>query len=125
MKLAVTYKDGNIFEHFGHTEQFKIYEIEDNKVLDSYVISSNCGGHGALAGFLVSNKVNAVICGGIGAGAKNALSFRQIKVYAGVTGNCDEAVEKLINNTLDYTSGSNCTHHDEEHSCGSNGNCHC
>jgi hypothetical protein len=29
MKIAVTYENGMIFQHFGHTEQFKIYETEN------------------------------------------------------------------------------------------------
>ncbi len=117
MKIAVTYNNGNIFEHFGHTEEFKIYEIENKMVLNSYVLKTNCGGHGALSGFLVENKINGVICGGIGIGAKKALSFRQIKVYAGVSGSADEAVAKLLANTLIYTTDSNCSHHDENHEC--------
>lgn len=125
MKLAVTYKNDNIFEHFGHTEVFKVYEILDNKVINSYLIKTNCRGHGALAGFLVENKINALICGGIGDGALKALAFRQIKVFAGVYGSCDEAVDKLLNNTLVYTKASNCTHHDGNHNCGSDENCHC
>ena len=50
MKIAVTYDNGEVFQHFGRTENFKVYEIEDNKVISSEVISSNGVGHGALAG---------------------------------------------------------------------------
>ena len=48
MKIAATYDNGNIFQHFGKTEFFKVYEVEDNKVVSSEVISSNGTGHGVL-----------------------------------------------------------------------------
>ena len=66
MKIAVTYDNGEIFQHFGKTESFKVYEVEDNKVVSSEVIGSNGTGHGALAGLLAEQGVNVLICGGIG-----------------------------------------------------------
>ena len=68
MKIAVTYDNGNIFQHFGKTENFKVYEVEDNKVVSSEVIGSNGTGHGALAGLLSEQGVDVLICGGIGGG---------------------------------------------------------
>ena len=50
MKIAVTYENGEIFQHFGRTEQFKLYDVEDNKVVSSEVVGTNGSGHGALAG---------------------------------------------------------------------------
>ena len=73
MKIAVTYDNGEIFQHFGKTESFKVYEVEDNKVVSSEVIGSNGTGHGALAGLLAEQGVNVLICGGIGGGAQTAL----------------------------------------------------
>ncbi len=35
MRVAVTYENGQIFQHFGHTETFKIYDVEEGKVLHS------------------------------------------------------------------------------------------
>ena len=61
MKIAVTYENGQIFQHFGHTAQFKLYEIENEKILGSSIIDTNGSGHGALAGFLVSNNVSVLI----------------------------------------------------------------
>ena len=66
MKIAVTYDNGNIFQHFGRTESFKVYDVEDNKVVSSEVIGSNGVGHGALAGLLADRAVDVLICGGIG-----------------------------------------------------------
>ena len=48
MKIAVTYENGEIFQHFGHTEQFKVYEAEDGKIVNSAVQSTNGQGHGAV-----------------------------------------------------------------------------
>lgn len=127
MKIAVTYSAGLVFQHFGHTEKFKIFEIENGKIQSSEIVSTNGSGHGALAAFLKEQNVNAVICGGIGLGAKNALSDAEIEVYGGVKGLADEAVKALLDGTLKYSSEANCSHHDHEHgeghTCGEHG-CH-
>lgn len=126
MKLAVTYKDGQVFQHFGHTELFKIYEIKDGKIESSSVVSTNGQGHGALAGFLKEQGVTSLICGGIGGGAKNALADADILVYGGVSGKVDEVANALLNGTLVFNPNVTCSHHshDEGHSCGSGHSCH-
>ena len=91
MKIGVTYENGQVFQHFGHTEQFKIYEVQDNKVISSEVVDTNGSGHGALAGFLKQYQVEVLICGGIGGGAQNALASAGIKLYGGVSGDADAA----------------------------------
>ena len=120
MKIAVTYDNGEIFQHFGKTEFFKVYEVEDNKVVSSEVIGSNGTGHGALAGLLAEQGVNVLICGGIGGGAQTALTEAGIELYAGAQGNTDQAVESYLKGEL-VSSGANCDHHHHEvgHSCGS------
>ena len=118
MKIAATYEDGNIFAHFGHTAQFKIYEVEDGKVISSQVVDTNGSGHGALAGFLEGLGVNVLICGGIGGGARFALQDADIEIYGGVAGDADEAVEALLAGTLGYDPNACCSHHHEDgHSC--------
>ncbi len=127
MRIAVTYDNGEIFQHFGHSEEFKIYEVEDGQVVDSQVISSNGQGHGALAQVLSEHNIDALICGGIGGGAMNALSDAGIEVCAGVSGDADEAVEYFLQGELEST-GVNCDHHGEGHSCGNHEeghSCHC
>ena len=120
MKIAVTYDNGEIFQHFGKTESFKVYEVEDNKVVSSEVIGSNGTGHGALAGLLAEQGVNVLICGGIGGGAQTALTEAGIELCAGAQGNTDQAVESYLKGEL-VSSGANCDHHHQEegHSCGS------
>ena len=126
MKIAVTYENGHIFQHFGHTEQFKIYEIEDNTIISSEVIDTNGQGHGALAGLLKTLGADVLICGGIGGGAQMALADAGIKLYGGVRGDCDAAVEAYLANNLGYNPNVKCDHHDHEHndgahSCGNHG----
>lgn len=116
-KIAVTYDNGEVFQHFGRTEQFKIYEIEDDKILNSQIIDSNGAGHGALAGVLAENKVDVLICGGIGGGAQAALSEAGIEICAGAEGDTDKAVESYLAGEL-INSGVNCNHHGEGHTCG-------
>lgn len=118
MKIAVTHEQGKIFQHFGHTEEFKVYQITDGKIVSSGIIRPTEGGHGALAGFLLANGVDTLICGGIGAGARTALSEAGIKLYPGAEGNCDEAVAALLDGNLSYQPDIQCNHHhDEGHGC--------
>ena len=115
MKIAVTYEKGSIFQHFGHTEQFKVYEIDGGIIKTIAVIDTGGNGHGALAGFLRGNGVDTLICGGIGSGAKQALAEAEIQVYGGVTGDADEAAESLLAGKLIYNPEVQCTNHGEGH----------
>ena len=117
MKIAVTYENGKVFQHFGKTESFKIYEVEDNQIVSSEVISSNGSGHGALAGLLAELGIDVLICGGIGGGAQAALADAGIELCAGAQGDTDQAVEAYLKGEL-VSSGVNCDHHGEGHSCG-------
>lgn len=118
MKIAVAYENGNIFQHFGRTEYFKVYEIEENQVVSSEVIGSNGVGHGALAGLLAERSVDVLICGGIGGGAQAALAEAGVTLCAGAQGDADQAVEAYLKGEL-VSSGANCDHHHEDgHSCG-------
>ena len=134
MRIAVTYEEGNIFQHFGHTERFKIYDAENGEIISSKVVSTMGSGHGALAGFLMENGVDILICGGIGGGAQNALKEAGIKLFGGVSGEADKAVEDLLKNNLqfnpdvkcnhhEHSIGHNCGEHEHGHSCGSH-KCH-
>ena len=126
LKIAVTYENGEVFQHFGHSEQFKIYVVEDNKVVGSKVIGTDGNGHEALASYLESDGVDVLICGGIGGGAINALSESGIQVVPGVTGSTDAAVADYLNGKLSVDMTPNCSHHHEDHSCGEHeGGCSC
>lgn len=125
MRVAVTYENGQIFQHFGHTAEFKVYDVRDGKVIHSEVVDTNGSGHGALAGVLNALKADVLICGGIGGGAQMALSAAGIKLYGGVSGDADAAVEAFVNGTLDYNPDVKCSHHNHEHgeghTCGEHG----
>ena len=126
MKIAVTYENETIFQHFGHTEQFKVYEIENGAVVNTKVLDTNGSGHGALAGLLASIGADVLICGGIGGGAQMALREAGIKLYGGVSGSCDAAVKAYLAGNLDFNPNVKCNHHGdhhhgEGHTCGSHG----
>ena len=118
MRIAVTYENGEVFQHFGHTERFKVYDIENGAVKTATVVNTNGSGHGALADVLHKIGVDTLICGGIGGGAKNALTAANIKLFAGVSGDTDKAVEALLSGKLTYSTEANCDHHGEGHTCG-------
>ena len=126
MRIAVTYENGQIFQHFGHTAQFKIYDVANGEIVRAEVVDTNGSGHGALAGFLMQLDVDALICGGIGGGAQMALTEVGIRLFGGVSGDADVAVNALIAGNLGYNPDVHCDHHDHEHgegehSCGSHG----
>lgn len=134
MRIAVTYQDGQIFQHFGHTERFKIYDCEDGAVTLATTVHMDGTGHGALAGALKNMQVDTLICGGIGGGARQALAEAGIALYPGASGSADEAVRDLLAGRLQYDPDTTCSHHDHHgeghgdcqggqgHSCG--GTCH-
>jgi len=127
MRIAVTYENGEVFQHFGHTQAFKVYDVEDGKVVSSQVVDTNGSGHGALAGVLTALRADTLICGGIGGGAQTALAAAGIRLYGGVSGDADVAVEALLSGSLNFDPNVHCDHHDhahgEGHTCGEHG-CH-
>ena len=124
MKIAITYDGGNVFQHFGHTAQFKIYELQGERILSAQVVDTCGSGHGALAGFLADLGIDVLICGGIGGGARAALAHAGIAVYGGVTGDADEAALALAAGMLSFDPQARCSHHDGgDHTCG--GPCGC
>lgn len=118
MKIAVTHENGEIFQHFGHTAQFKVYDTDGEKVISSEVLSTNGRGHGALAAVLSELGADVLICGGIGGGAQAALAQAGIRLFGGVSGSCDEAVNAFLRGNLTYNPNVRCSHHDHEHADG-------
>lgn len=112
MKIAVTYEKGNVFQHFGKTKEFKIYEVENNKVVNSYIISNNDITHCALIDYLKEQKIDVLICGGLGYGAISKLNENRITLYAGVSGNADSKVKDLLEGVLEYDNDHTC---EDEH----------
>ena len=115
LKIAVTYDgNGSVFQHFGHTEQFKIYTVDTDKaeILSSQIVPTTGSGHCALGGFLAEKGVDILICGGIGGGARNNLAMADITLFPGVSGLADDAVLSLLNKTLVYDPDTVCNHHE-------------
>ena len=124
MRIAVCYENGEIFQHFGHTAQFKLYDAENGTIVSSRIVDTEGSGHGALAGFLKAVQADALICGGIGMGARNALAEAGIRLYGGVQGSADAAALALAKGILAYDPDAKCDHHDhhgEDHDCGHHG----
>ena len=120
MRIAVTYENGEIFQHFGHTRQFKVYDVQDGKIINAQVVDTQGSGHGALAGVLSVLNADMLICGGIGGGAQMALASAGIRLFGGVCGNADAAVEAFLNGDLAYNPNVQCNHHDHNHGEGHN-----
>lgn len=123
MKVAVTYENGQVFQHFGHSEQFKVFDVENGAIVKSEAIGTNGSGHGALATLLSGQGVDVLICGGIGGGAQTALKEAGIELFGGVSGSADDAVAAYLAGTLAYNPDVQCNHHGHEHqgNCGSGG----
>ena len=110
MRISVNYDKGQIFQHFGRTEMFKLYDVEDGKVVKVEMLPGVAEGHGALSQQLKENHVNVAICGGLGMGMLNALEAAGIEVCANVTGDADEAVQAYLAGKLQYSK--------DAHNCG-------
>lgn len=119
MIIAVPYADGEIFRHFGPTQQFMLYQVENDTVISSRIADTNGSGHGALAAMLQNLNVDVLTCGGIGGGAQAALAEAGIRLYGGVWGEADTAVAGYLSGTLRYNPNVRCAHH--VHACGEHG----
>ncbi|MBQ1322080.1 MAG: NifB/NifX family molybdenum-iron cluster-binding protein [Solobacterium sp.] len=112
MIVAVTYENDMVFQHFGRTQKFELYTIEDGKITGSEVVGTNGAGHHDLAPWLRERGVEAVICGGIGTGMIQALQACGIAIFAGASGPTEEAVNEYLRGGLETVTGSNCEKHD-------------
>lgn len=117
MRVAVTYENGQVFQHFGRTAEFKVYDIENGQVVSSQVVSTMGKGHGELIGVIKGLGAGVLICGGIGGGAMAGLNASGIKVLSGNQGSADETVSDYISGTIRECSEANCNHHGEDHQC--------
>ena len=116
MKIAVPYSDGQVFQHFGKSEQFKIYDTIDDEIISSEIVDTSGSGHSALADFLKEKGAGVLICGGIGVGAVTALQNAGIQILGGAEGEADKCVEEFLGGRLHFgasgcASCSSCGHH--------------
>ena len=117
MKIAVTYENGQVFQHFGKSEQFKIYDTIDDEIISSEIVDTSGSGHSALADFLKEKGAGVLICGGIGVGAVTALQNAGIQILGGAEGEADKCVEEFLGGRLHFgasgcaSCSSSCGHH--------------
>lgn len=109
IKIAVASENETVTEHFGHCENFNIYETENGKIVKSESIKNPGHKPGFLPNFLNDMGVKVVISGGIGGGAVDIFNEKGIEVIAGVKGAARAAVEAFLNNELKST-GAVCDH---------------
>lgn len=123
MRVAIPTENGMIFQHFGHSKEFTIYDVENELVQSREVVSTNGAGHGALADFLAEHSINVVISGNIGSGAKTALREKRIELVPGVTGEADDIMVRYLSGEQLGNPDTECSHHSHEggHTCGPDG----
>lgn len=123
MIIAIPTENEMVFQHFGHTPAFTLYEVEDHMVVKSTLIDTTDSGHGALAARLKEHQVNLLICGGIGGGAVQALTENGIEVLAGVSGKVGDVIADYLSGKQMGSSEANCNHHHEGHHHGEGHQC--
>ena len=115
MKIAITYdkETGNVFQHFGKTQFFKIYQIQDGKIVSSEVIDNGGNGHHELPPYLKALGIETLILGNRGQGAIDAIAASGLKEMPGITGNADNAAELFAKGELKPSFTAKCSHHGE------------
>lgn len=118
MKVAIPWDGNMVFQHFGQTKLFAIYEVENGEVKDLGILDPAGQGHGALAGILAAENINVLICGGIGGPAKQCLADAGITCIPGVSGWIKDVVAAYAAGELAGDPDFECDHHDHDHACG-------
>jgi len=102
MRIAVPLAQGKLSLHFGHCDQFAIFDIDDN--LKKVISRKNATppGHepGVLPKWLHENNVSVIIAGGMGQRAQQLFAQNNIKVVIGAS---DQAPEQLVTAYLNDT----------------------
>lgn len=117
MKIAVACMGELVAQHFGHCENFSIFETENGKITEVKSIANPGHKPGFLPNFLGDMGVNVIISGGMGGGAVEIFNERKIEVIVGASGNARQAVESYLKGELKST-GSICHEHAHAHECG-------
>lgn len=116
-KIAVASENGMVTNHFGHCEEFIIFDTENGKIIKSETIANPGHKPGFLPNFLTELGVNVIISGGMGGGAVEIFNERNIEVIVGAKGNAKAAVEAYLEGSLKST-GSVCHEHQHHDECG-------
>jgi predicted Fe-Mo cluster-binding NifX family protein len=121
--IAAPVLNGQINDHFGHSDEFQIFTIDDDntiKLTNSIKSEKRCGCKTNLVGELKSEKVTILIAGYLGQGAKSKLNDAGIDVFSGFSGDVFQAVKSWNSGEFkfqslvcegNHTHGHNCNHH--------------
>ncbi|WP_334308253.1 NifB/NifX family molybdenum-iron cluster-binding protein [Anaerocolumna sp.] len=114
-RIAVaTDENHNVFQHFGKTQAFTIYELEGKDLKSKNTLSSNGAGHSELVTLLSENNIDVVICGGVGLHAMEGLMEAGMLVIPGAQGDVDVVTASYLDGSLQASEGPTCDHHDHE-----------
>ena len=103
MKIAVPMEHDEIYQHFGKTKAFRVYDVDKSgRIIGYQDVPTKGTEHGALPVFLHELDVSVVICGGLGMPMYNGLIGFDMQVYGGVSGDCNTAVQDYLDGNLDY-----------------------
>ena len=114
MRIAVTYENGDVYQHFGHSSQFKLYEVEDGRIVEAHIVDTEGQGHGALASFFNVSRRPYGHCRRYRRRCQTSFGQGSIQLYGGVSGSADEAVKALLAGTLEFDPNPSCGHHGHE-----------
>ncbi len=117
MKIAVAAMGNTISGHFGHCENFNIYDCADGKVVSAESVPNPGHRPGFLPNFLADRGVEVIIAGGMGGGAVDIFNERGVEVVVGAMGDAQAAVEAWLRGELKST-GSICHKHEHADECG-------
>ncbi len=113
MKIAVASEKDMVTGHFGHCENFNIYDVVDGKIAKSESVPNPGHRPGFLPNFLNDLGVKVIVSGGMGGGAVDIFNSHGIEVIVGSEGKSVVAVEKYLKGELKST-GSVCNHNHGE-----------
>lgn len=111
MKIAVASKGNTIWGHFGHCENFNIFDIKDGEIQSVENVPNPGHRPGFLPNFLADMGVKVIIAGGMGGGAIDIFNQRNVEVIVGAEGDAQAAVEAYIRGELKST-GAVCHQHE-------------
>ena len=112
MKYAVPVSGGIMCPHFGHCEQFALFDVDEQKkeITQKEIVPSPGHQPGLLPTWLAGQGVAVVIAGGIGSRAQGLFQQNGIKVVLGaLESDPAKAVQSYLGGRLD-TGDNICDH---------------
>jgi predicted Fe-Mo cluster-binding NifX family protein len=104
MRIAVPLAQGKLSLHFGHCDQFAIFDVDGNLKKPTHRNDAIPPSHapGVLPKWLHENNVNVIISSGMGQRAQQLFAQNDIKVVIGASsGSPEELVSAYLQDTLE------------------------